>query len=83
MIFKGSQRGGAARLAAHLMNDLDNDHVVIHELRGFVAEDLSRAFTEIESISRGSKCRQYSFSLRLSPPESENVPPEAIQTAIE
>lgn len=83
MILKGSQRGGAATLAAHLMNDLDNDHVVVHELRGFVAEDIGEAFKEIEAISRGTKCRQYLFSLSLSTPELESVPPEVFETAIE
>jgi len=46
MILVGSQRGGASQLAAHLMNDRDNDHVTIEELRGFVADDLRGALNE-------------------------------------
>ena len=35
MILKANQRGGARDLALHLEKD-DNDHVLIHELRGDV-----------------------------------------------
>ena len=40
MILVGSQRAGASALADHLMNDRDNDHVELMELRGFMAETL-------------------------------------------
>jgi len=30
MIIKASQRGGARALAAHLMNERDNEHVELH-----------------------------------------------------
>lgn len=46
MILKGSQRSGALKLAAHLLNDRDNDHVELHELRGFTADDLHGALRE-------------------------------------
>lgn len=82
MIPKGSQRGGAAKLARHLMNALDNDHITLHDMRGFVADDLVGAFKEIEAISRGTRCRQFLFSLSLNPPELENAPPELFDQAI-
>ncbi|EKF40103.1 relaxase/mobilization nuclease family protein [Nitratireductor indicus C115] len=66
MILKGSQRGNGQNLAAHLLNVSDNEHVRLHELRGFVSEDLHGAFHEVEAISRGTRCRQYLFSLSLS-----------------
>lgn len=83
MILKGSQRGGAIQLARHLMNERDNDHISMHQMRGFVADNLVGAFKEIEAISRGTRCRQYLFSLSLNPPELENAPPEAFEVAIE
>ncbi|WP_149541208.1 relaxase/mobilization nuclease domain-containing protein [Siccirubricoccus phaeus] len=73
MILKGSQRRGGANLAVHLMRTDENEHVRVHELRGFVAEDLRGAFKEAEAVSRGTKCRQYLFSLSLSPPEAARV----------
>lgn len=69
MILKGSQRGGARQLALHLMNDRDNDHVTVQELRGFIARDLNGALAESYAISKGTKCRQFMFSLSLSPPK--------------
>lgn len=69
MILKGSQRGGGEQLAAHLMNDRDNDHVTLHELRGFMSEDLSGALGEAHAVSKGTRCRQFIFSLSLNPPK--------------
>jgi len=82
MILKGSQRGGGQNLAAHLLNVSDNEHVRVHELRGFASEDLRGAFKEAEAISRGTRCRQYLFSLSFSPPISEDVSVEEFEAAI-
>ena len=46
MILKGNQRAGGAQLAVHLLNADDNEHVTVHGLRGFVADDLNGAFKE-------------------------------------
>lgn len=82
MILKGSQRAGGMQLAAHLLNDSENDHVTIHELRGFVSETLAGALKEAHAISCGTRCKQFLFSLSLSPPESANVPVEVFEEAI-
>jgi hypothetical protein len=83
MILKGSQRGFGQNLAVHLMKLDDNEHIELHELRGFAADDLKGAFKEAEAISRGTQCRQYLFSLSLSPPEAERVPVAIFENAIE
>lgn len=83
MILKGSQRGGGQNLAGHLMRTDDNEHVLVHELRGFASDTLKGAFKEAEAISRGTKCEKYLFSLSLSPPESACVPAEAFDAAID
>ena len=70
MILKASQRSGASQLAAHLLNDRDNDHVRVFEVRGFASSDLHGAFQEAQAVSRGTKCRQYLFSLSLNPPKN-------------
>jgi hypothetical protein len=83
MILKGSQRGGAQQLAAHLLNARDNEHVEVHELRGFCADDLHGAFQEIDAASRGTRAKQFMFSLSLNPPPREHVKAQAFETAIE
>lgn len=83
MILKGSQRGHGANLATHLMNDRDNEHFELHELRGFAADDLAGAFQEVEAIAKGTRCRQSLFSLILSPPENEHASVEDFEAAIE
>lgn len=40
MILKASQRSGGRQLAAHLLKTEKNEHVDIHELRGFLGDDL-------------------------------------------
>ena len=82
MILKGNQRAGGMQLANHLLNMIDNDHVTVHEVSGFVSDDLAGAFKEAYAISRGTRCKQFLFSLSLSPPETENVPVAAFEKAI-
>ncbi|WP_187429266.1 hypothetical protein ROLI_010640 [Roseobacter fucihabitans] len=69
MILKGSQRAGAKALADHLMNDRDNDHVTVLEMSGFMADDLHGALSEAHAISKATQCKQFLFSLSLSPPQ--------------
>ena len=83
MILKASQRGGGQNLAVHLMRADDNEHVALHELRGFASDNIRDAFKEAEAISRGTQCRQYLFSLSLSPPEQEQVSVAAFEAAID
>ncbi len=73
MILKGSQRGGPRQLAAHLLNDKDNDHVTLQDIRGFVSGDLYGAMAETVAIAKGTRCRQPVFSLSLNPPKDANA----------
>ena len=82
MILVGNQRGGARDLALHLMKD-ENERVEVHQLRGFVADDLDGAFEEAYAISRGTRCKQFLFSLSLNPPQGEDVSVAAFEAAID
>lgn len=83
MILKGSQRGGDRQLAAHLLNVSDNDHVTLHELRGFIANDLHGALAEAHAISKATRCKQFLFSLSLNPPKGSACHVDALMAAIE
>lgn len=61
----------------------DNEHVHLHELRGFSSDNLKGAFKEAEAISRGTKCRQYLFSLSLSPPALERASVDVFEHVID
>ncbi len=82
MIIIASQRGGAAKLAAHLMNDHDNEHVELYEVSGFMADTLPEALQEARAQSMGTRCNQYLFSVSLNPPETEKVETEVFKQAI-
>jgi hypothetical protein len=81
MILVGSQRGGASNLARHLLNAMENDHVTVQELRGFVANDLHGALAEAHAISKATQCSQFMFSLSLNPPKGEEASMDALMRA--
>ncbi len=81
MILKASQRGGGMQLAVHLLKP-ENEHVELHEISGFIADDLAGAFKEVYAISKGTRCKQFLFSLSLNPPGMENVPVEVFEDVI-
>lgn len=83
MMLKGSQRGGAKQLALHLLNTVDNDHVEVHSIDGFVSDDVTGALREIYAISRATRCKQFMFSLSLSPPKDAVVTIEDYEAAIQ
>jgi len=82
MILKASQRGGSRQLAAHLNKTEENEHVELHEIRGFIAEDVDGALHEAYAMSRGTRCTKFLFSVSLNPPEAENVPIEKFEDAL-
>jgi hypothetical protein len=82
MILKGNERGHAAELAVHLLNPRDNDHVTVHSIEGFVANDLQGALSESAAISQATQCRNHLFSLSLNPPPEARVSVEKFEEAI-
>lgn len=81
MIFVGNVRGNGQNLARHLMSS-ENEHVTVHEVSGFVGDDLAVAFKEAEATARGTRCQKYLYSLSLNPPSTENVQTEVFLEAI-
>lgn len=82
MILKGNQRGGAKNLALHLLKE-ENEHIEVHNLRGFASSDLMSALNEAYAVSRGTKCTKFLYSLSLNPPPSETVSIAEFEAAIE
>ena len=44
MILKASQRKGGKNLAEHLLRGDTNEHVTVHDVRGFISDDIEEAF---------------------------------------
>lgn len=82
MILNGSQWGGANDLGMHLLKD-ENEHIKIYELRGFISDDLHGAFKEAYEVSKGTRAKQFLFSLGLNPPPGEKVSTPTFEDAIE
>ncbi len=83
MILKASQRGGGKQLGHHLTRTDDNEHVEIHEIRGFVSDDVTGAFKESYAVSKGTKCKQHLFSVSLNPPEKQQVSVDVFENTID
>lgn len=81
MILQGNRRGGAKDLAQHLLKD-ENEHVDVHELRGFMSDDLTLALNEAYAISKATKAKKFLYSLSLNPPENEKVSTNTFLKAI-
>ena len=81
MILVGNQRGGAKDLAQHLLKQ-ENEHVDVHELRGFVSGNLTGALNEAHAVSRATRCKQFLFSLSLNPPPDAQVSTQDFERAI-
>jgi len=83
MILKGNQRGGGQQMALHLLNVDHNEHVTIHEVKGFVSSDVQGALNEAYALSKGTKCRQFMYSLSLNPPQDAYVSIETFETTLD
>ncbi|TAJ30484.1 MAG: relaxase, partial [Bosea sp. (in: a-proteobacteria)] len=81
MILKASQRSGAKQLGLHLLKTEENEHVEIHEVSGFVSDDLLGAMKEAYAQSLGTRCKQFLFSVSLNPPPNESVRTEVFEKA--
>lgn len=82
MILVGNQRSGAKNLALHLLKE-ENEHVEVHEIRGFASQNLTAALNEAYAIIPATRCKQYLFSLSLNPPPDEKVSTVDFEDAIE
>ena len=81
MLFVGNQRGGGRDLALHLLKQ-ENERVEIHEIRGFVGQDLASAFKESYAISKATKCKKHLYSLSINPPPDKQANTEDFENAI-
>ena len=74
MIIKASARAYGRELAHHLMNEQDNEHIELVEVRGFASDDLFGAFEEAEALCAGTRrTSKYLFSLSMNPPDTADV----------
>ena len=82
MILKASQRGGGMQLGAHLLKE-ENEHVEVHEIRGFVSDTVLGAMKEAQAVAQGTRCKQFLFSVSLNPPETASPSIKAFEAAID
>ncbi len=83
MVIKGSARGGAAALAAHLQRTDTNEVAELREVRGLVAEDLDGALREIEAVASGARSKRPFYHASINTRADELMTPEQWTKAID
>lgn len=81
MIIVASQRGGAIKHGRHLLKS-ENEHITVHEVSGYMADDVMGACKEDQAIARGTQCNQHIFTASFNAPEGEEVTTEDYINAI-
>ncbi len=79
MILKAKERGDGGQLAWYLLAPRDNEHVELHEVSGFVSDELIEALHEADAIAKGTRCKNYLFSMSLNPLEGAYVETEVFK----
>ncbi len=70
-------------MGLHLLNGEKNEHVTVHQVRGFVSEDVLGALNEAYALSSGTKCTQFMYSANYNPPPGAYVSIETFEDAID
>jgi hypothetical protein len=83
MILKAKERGDGAQLAQYLLTVGENDHVELHEVRGFISDDLAGAFQEADAVALGTRCQKHLFSMSFNPPADGHPTIEDFEQAID
>jgi len=83
MILKAKERGGGRQLGLYLLKTDTNEHVAVHDMRGFVSSDLPDALQEVDTICRCTRATNSLFSMSFNPPHEAAVSTEAFEAAIE
>ncbi len=81
MILVGNQRGNCKDMADHLLK-AENEKVIVHQIKGFMGNDLHSALKESYAISRATKCKDHMYSLSLSPPKGAEVSADQFEATI-
>lgn len=68
-------------MADHLLKP-ENENIIIHEISGFMGDDLHSAFQESYAVSLGTNASQHMYSLSLNPPKGKDVSTEGFGDAI-
>ncbi len=55
---------------------------MVHDVSGFMADDIRGAFEEVEALAKGTRCQKPLFSLSLSPPKDANASAKDFEKAI-
>lgn len=83
MLIKASRRGNAKDLARYLLDQTENEHVEIYQMKYLLGETLKDALQEIYAISKCTKEEKYLLSVSLNPPINKAAPNEYFDYAIQ
>lgn len=59
----------------------ENEHVEVHQLRGFISQNVMGALNEPYAVIKGTKCKRFLYSLSLNPPEGKQAEGKQVNIA--
>ena len=71
MIAKGNLHASGGKLAAYLTTGKDGERAELKELRGFVADNIRDAFTDVQIQAEATRCTKPFFHAYIRLPEGE------------
>lgn len=82
MVIKGRARGGAAKLAAHLLRADTNERVEVLEVRGLATADLKSALLDMETVGSGTRSSKPLYHAAINTRADEPLTPQQREIAI-
>lgn len=83
MIIKGGSRENRRFFSRHFLNARDNDRVRVVEFRGLAHETVADAFRDMEADAKGTRCKNYFYTVSMSPREGEELTEEQWTRAVD
>lgn len=83
MVIKGSARGGAVKLAAHLQRTDTNEKMRVVEMRDVAAEDLRGALIEMDALGCALRTQRTLYHASINTRADEAMTPEQWRRAVD
>lgn len=83
MIINGGSRSNWRFFSKHLTKAEENERVVVTEIRGLAAEDVTEAFREMDALASGTRTKNFFYHANINPRDDETLTPEQWERAID
>ena len=83
VLIKGRSIKGAQKSSDHYLRGLENDHIIIKEVKGFATQSPDAALEMIELSAKGTKCQNPLYSAKINPETDRTWTEEELFRAVD